>query len=46
MATGILTGDLNAAENEYLDTDRETAAHDSVNMEHDAAVIAAIRDMG
>ena len=46
MATGILIGDLNAAENEYLDTDREEVAHDSEGMELDAAIIASIRDMG
>ena len=46
MATGILIGDLNAAENEYLDTDREDVAYGSVGMELDAAVIASIRDMG
>jgi hypothetical protein len=46
MATGILIGDLNAAENEYLDTDRDHVARDSVKMELDATVIASIRDMG
>ena len=46
MATGILIGDLNAAENEYLDTDREDVAHDSEGMELDAAMLASIRDMG
>ena len=46
MATGILIGDLNAAENEYLDTDTEEVAHGSEGMELDAAIIASIRDMG
>ena len=45
QATSVLIGDLNAAESEWLDTDRVGATHDSGRMEQDASVIAAIKDM-
>ena len=46
MATGILIGDLNATENEYLDTNREDVVYDSEGTELNEAVIASTKDMG
>ena len=46
MATGILIGDLSAAENEYLDTDRDDAVYGNEGMGLNAAVIASTKDMG
>ena len=44
-ALTIMTGDLNAAEDEYLDTDRIGATRNGGEMEADAAVIQCIKDM-
>ena len=44
-APSIMTGDLNAAEDEYLDTDRIGATRNSGEMEADAAVIQCIKAM-
>jgi hypothetical protein len=45
QATSVLAGDFNAAESEYLDTDRDGATHDSGKMEPDEAVIRTLRSM-
>ena len=44
-APSIMIGDFNAAESEYLDTDRIGASKESGNMEADSTVIQCIKDM-
>ena len=45
LATSVLIGDLNAAETEYLDTDREGADPTEEKSEADRDVIQTIKDM-